>query len=55
MEEGTWLQVLSLFLTLYVAYTVYRNHQTQLKELETGHTKILADLDTIKENTKKSP
>ena len=48
MEEGTWLQVLSLFLTLYVAYTVYRNHQTQLTELKTGHAKMLADLDAIK-------
>ena len=48
MEEGTWLQVLSLFLTLYVAYTVYQNHRTQLTELKTGHKKILEDLEAIK-------
>ena len=48
MGEAQWLQVLSLLLTLYVAYTVYRNHQTQLTELKTGHTKILADLEAIK-------
>ena len=40
MENAQWMQALSLLLTLYVAYTVYQNHRTQLTELKTGHKKI---------------
>ena len=48
MENAQWMQALSLLLTLYMAYTVYQNHRTQLTELKTGHKKILADLEAIK-------
>ena len=48
VNTNPWMQILSLMVALYVACTVYQNHQTQLKELKTGHTKMLEDLEAMK-------